>query len=47
MGILYYGISTVMLGATLGTRIVDLLRPRLPTLFTVQDRAHAGAGVRS
>jgi len=41
MGILYYGISTVMLGATLGTRVVDILRQRVPALFTVQDRAHA------
>jgi hypothetical protein len=31
----------VMLGATLGTRATDSLRQRVPTLFTVQDRAHA------
>lgn len=41
-GLVYYALSTVALGTTPGTRAVDALRQRLPTLFAVQDRrAHA------
>lgn len=36
----YYTLSTV-LGATPGTRAVELLRQRVPALFAVHDRAHA------
>ena len=40
--LLYYGVSTVVLGATPGTKAVDVLRQRVPALFAVQDRrAHA------
>ena len=40
--IVYYSISTIVSGASLGTRAVDYLRQRMPTLFAVQDRrAHA------
>jgi transcriptional regulator with XRE-family HTH domain len=42
VGLAYYGVSTVALGATPGSRAVDALRQRVPTLFAVQDRrAHA------
>lgn len=42
VGLAYYGISTVALGATPGSRAVGALRQRMPALFTVQDRrAHA------
>jgi hypothetical protein len=41
LGFAYYGISTVALGNTPGTRTVDALRQRMPALFAVQDRAHA------
>jgi hypothetical protein len=38
----YYSLSTVFGGATPGSRAVDLLRLRLPALFTVHEhRAHA------
>lgn len=41
-GLAYYAISTVVLGTTPGTRVVDVLRQRIPALFAVQDRrAHA------
>jgi transcriptional regulator with XRE-family HTH domain len=43
VGLAYYAISTVALGTTPGTRIVDVLRQRVPTLFTVQDRRGAHA----
>jgi len=41
VGLAYYGISTVALGATPGTRAVDVLRHRVPTLFVQDRRAHA------
>lgn len=42
VGLAYYGVSTVALGATPGSKAVDALRQRMPTLFAVQDRrAHA------
>jgi hypothetical protein len=38
----YYSLSTIFGGATPGTRVVDVLRLRVPALFAVQDRrAHA------
>lgn len=37
----YYAGSTITLGATPGTRTVDALRQRVPTLFALQDRAPA------
>jgi hypothetical protein len=40
--IIYYSLSTILTGASLGTRAVDFLRQRMPALFTVHDRrAHA------
>ena len=40
--IVYYSVSTILTGASLGTHAVDFLRQRVPALFTVQDRrAHA------
>ena len=40
--LIYYAVSTVLAGASPGTRLTDLLRQRVPALFTVQDRrAHA------
>ena len=41
VGLAYYGASTVALGSTPGSRAVDALRQRVPTLFTMQDRAPA------
>ena len=42
VGLAYYGVSTIVLGTTPGTKAVDALRQRLPALFTVHDRrAHA------
>jgi len=41
IGLAYYGISTVLLGATPGTRVVNALRQRIPALFVVQDRRRA------
>lgn len=42
VGLAYYGVSTVALGSTPGTRAVDALRHWMPALFSVQDRrAHA------
>jgi transcriptional regulator with XRE-family HTH domain len=42
LGLAYYGVSTIVLGTTPGTKAVDALRHRLPTLFAVPDRrAHA------
>ena len=42
VGLAYYGFSTVALGATPGTRAVDVLRQRMPAWFTVHERrAHA------
>jgi len=42
VGLAYYGVSTVALGATPGTKAVDALRQRLPAWFSVQERrAHA------
>jgi hypothetical protein len=40
--VVYYSLSTILTGASLGTRAVDFLRQRMPALFTVHDRrAHA------
>src|SRR6476661_3994812 len=40
--IVYYSVSTIVSGATLGTHAVDFLRQRMPELFAVGDRrAHA------
>ena len=42
VGLAYYGLSTVALGATPGTKAVAALRQRMPAWFSVQDRrAHA------
>ncbi len=39
--IVYYSLSTILTGGTLGTHAVAFLRQRMPELFTVRDRAHA------
>ena len=40
--IVYYSLSTILSGATLGTHVVDILRQRMPELFAVRERrAHA------
>lgn len=41
--LLYYGIATVALGHTLGTRTAAALRQRMPAVFAVQDRRRAHA----
>lgn len=41
-GVVYYSAATIFTGASLGSRAVEYLRHRIPTLFAVQDRrAHA------
>ncbi len=37
MAFLYYGAATILTGSTPGTKAVDVLRQRVPDLFTVQD----------
>jgi len=38
----YYSLSTILTGASLGTHAVEFLRQRMPALFAVHDRrAHA------
>lgn len=42
VGLAYYGVSTIALGNTPGTRAVHILQQRLPALFAIQERrAHA------
>ena len=41
VGLAYYAISTVALGSTPGTRAVDVLKQRVPALFTVPDQVSA------
>ncbi len=43
IGTLYYGIATVALGQTLGTRTAAALGQRMPAVFAVQDRRRAHA----
>jgi transcriptional regulator with XRE-family HTH domain len=43
MGLVYYGVATVALGHTPGTRATEALRQRVPALFAVQDRRRAHA----
>ncbi len=43
VGILYYGVATIALGQTLGTRTAAALRQRMPAVFAVQDRRRAHA----
>jgi transcriptional regulator with XRE-family HTH domain len=43
VGLAYYGISTIALGTTPGTRAVSALRQRVPALFAVRDRRSAHA----
>jgi transcriptional regulator with XRE-family HTH domain len=43
IGIVYYGVATVALGKTLGTRTAAALGQRMPAVFAVQDRRRAHA----
>ena len=43
IALIYYGTATVAIGGSPGTRIVDALRQRMPTLFAVQERRRATA----
>jgi transcriptional regulator with XRE-family HTH domain len=36
--LLYYSVSTILLGATPGSKSVEVLQQRMPTLFAAQDR---------
>jgi len=38
VALVYYGLSTVALGSTLGTRAVEMLQQRVPALFAAHDR---------
>jgi transcriptional regulator with XRE-family HTH domain len=40
--LIYYGVSTVLMGTSPGTRLTEVIQQRVPALFAVQDRrAHA------
>ena len=41
--LLYYGVATIALGQSLGTRAAAALRQRMPAVFAVQDRKRAHA----
>ena len=43
VAVLYYGLSTVILGVTPGVRATIALRQRVPALFTMPDRRRATA----
>jgi hypothetical protein len=43
VAILYYGSGTMTLGTTVGMRVVEAIRHRVPTLFDVPDRRGAHA----
>lgn len=43
VAVLYYGLSTVVLGVTPGVRATIALRQRVPALFTMPDRRRATA----
>jgi len=43
VGVVYYGVATVALGKTLGTRTANALGQRMPAVFAVQDRRRAHA----
>jgi transcriptional regulator with XRE-family HTH domain len=43
LSILYFGVTTVMLGATPGIRVTEALRQRMPALFALHDRRRATA----
>ncbi len=43
VGLLYYGVATIALGKTLGTRTATALGQRMPAVFAVQDRRRAHA----
>lgn len=43
MAFIYYGTSTVTMGATPGTKAVEILRHRVPTLFAVPERRRVHA----
>jgi hypothetical protein len=43
VGLLYYGVATIALGRTLGTRTAVALGQRMPAVFAVQDRRRAHA----
>lgn len=43
LSLLYYGITTVMLGGTPGLRVASALVQRMPTLFAMQDRRRVAA----
>ena len=38
VALLYYGVSTIVIGATPGSKAVDVLQQRVPALFEVRDR---------
>jgi transcriptional regulator with XRE-family HTH domain len=42
-GVVYYSLSTILSGASLGTHAVAFLRQRMPALFAVHDRSRAHA----
>jgi transcriptional regulator with XRE-family HTH domain len=39
--LVYYSLSTILSGATVGTHAAEFLRQRMPELFAVRGRAHA------
>jgi transcriptional regulator with XRE-family HTH domain len=43
LSVLYFGVTTVMLGSTPGIRVTEALQQRMPALFAFQDRRRATA----
>jgi hypothetical protein len=43
LSMLYFGMTTIMLGATPGSRVAEAVRQRMPSLFAVPDRRRATA----
>jgi len=43
LSVLYYGLTTLMLGATPGSRVAAALVQRMPALFAIPDRRRATA----
>ena len=43
LSVLYYGVTTIMLGVTPGSRVAAAVVQRMPALFAIQDRRRATA----
>ena len=43
LSLLYFSVTTMMVGATPGSRVAEAVRQRVPSLFAVPDRRRATA----